>query len=144
MLNCGICKGEVRPFGRTNDIHTGFPVCNGPVCQFCYENKVRPALAKAKVGERTTQDTPKGYWLYISDTGEDYMTRDPKDLMFNMLRLGCKKLREICDREMVGCIIPDHCDTPEEAQEAIWAMFVEKTDIFITPEEDFFDSFYIR
>jgi hypothetical protein len=52
--------------------------------------------------------------LYITDSGEEYMTSDPKDLIFNMLTLGCRALQSICEAEMEGFIAPEWCETQEE------------------------------
>lgn len=99
--------------GRTHEYRIGHPLCRGPVCQLCYEMKVVPAQSKVESGERRIQ-SPCGAWLYITDSGEDYMTSNPKDLIFNMLTLGCRALQDICEVEMREFVAPEWCESQEE------------------------------
>ena len=140
--------------GRTHEYRIGEPLCRGPVCQFCYENRVIraqksiPTLTSSISGE---QKTPKnihdvsGFWLIIADSGEEYATSDPKDLVFHMITMGFSCMTEHLEGVLgPNWVAPDHCETPEELLEAKSAYFAEHFDNFITPGKDYFDALWIK
>ena len=146
MLRCGICNGEVRPHGRTNDIHTGHPICNGPVCQFCYENKVIRARIRADptpTSEKKSGESRAGMWLYIADDGREYSTTDPRDLIFGMVMLGDRDLSIPFKEWVSSASIPEYVDTPEEQLEALAGGFAQNYEVVPIQNFDYFNSIWI-
>lgn len=143
MMKCGICGGEARPVGPTHEIRIGYPVCRGPVCQYCYENKVQRALSKAPAGERRASH-PKGFWLYIGDDGSEFITSDPRDLILNMLRMGHGKLTMEFRMETMWMKPPYHAETDEERQESLWAIYAQHCKNVPQYGRDFYEALWIN
>lgn len=145
MLRCSICNGEVRPHGRTHDIHTGHPICRGPVCQWCYETKVLRARTTLDPGETSkgSGESRAGMWLYISDSGEEYTTSDPRDLLVHMILLKDRDLTPIFLQRTQDVPIPEHAETPEEQLEALACHFAQHYEAVPIPNTDYFNSIWI-
>lgn len=144
-MRCGICGGEVRPVGPTNEIKVGYPICREPVCLYCYENKVVRAQPKAvsPSGEQPATP-PKGFWLYIDDDGEEFMTSDPRDLIMNMLRMGHRKLTIEFHMEMIWVKPPYHAESEEERQEALWAIFAQNCKNVPQYGRDYYEAIWVN
>lgn len=153
-MKCGLCGGVAQLMGRTHEYRIGEPLCKGPVCQFCYENKViraqksTPTLTSGISGEQKTPENihnVSGFWLIIADSGEEYMTSNPKDLVFHMLNMGFSCMAELLEGDLAAnWEAPEHCETPEELLESKNAYLAEHFDNFITPGKDYFDALWIN